>query len=98
MEFKNATRMQLQILRAALSESARNNEAAATQLESKSAPDTREYFAELAHDMRVDAQIAETMREDVAHEMHMRGMTSCQLAHPAHKTCVMRDRLNLSNE
>jgi hypothetical protein len=84
MDWKSATNEQLHMFLSALGDYSKS------QAESAQAIGKMELPPELAdtpQEMRKYAAEIDDTREEVAREMHIRGITACSLAHPNHTIC-----------
>jgi hypothetical protein len=84
MNWKSATDKQLHTMLAALGDYSKRQEKSAQAIGNMELP---EELADTPQLMRDDARETDAMREEVAREMHIRGITACSLAHPNHATC-----------
>jgi len=86
MNLKDATNAQLHIMLNSFGDYTRHQEEGAAQFDGKTDA-LPEDMRDIPQRMRKHGAEADQMRNEVAGEMHIRGMTSCELAHPTHKTC-----------
>lgn len=82
---------QLNVIVAALADHARRNREMAAEFDGKNMTGVPDDLQSMPDDLRRKERIAERLRARFAGELHRRGATSCELAHPG-ADCPNKDR------